>query len=71
MTLCDAAGIPVIEDAAHSLGTLWHGRTIGTIGKVGCFSFQSYKMVNAGEGGIMVTDDPEIAARAVIMFGRL
>ena len=69
MALCDAKGIPVIEDAAHSLGTEWHGRKIGTIGKVGCFSFQSYKMVNAGEGGIMVTDDPEIAARAIIMSG--
>jgi perosamine synthetase len=69
MALCDAAGIPVVEDAAHSLGTVWGGRNIGTIGKVGCFSFQSYKMVNAGEGGIMVTDDPEIAARAVIMSG--
>jgi perosamine synthetase len=69
MELCDARGIPVIEDAAHSLGTLWNGRTIGTIGKVGCFSFQSYKLVNAGEGGILVTDDPELAARAVIMSG--
>jgi len=69
MALCDARGIPVIEDAAHSLGTTWNGRKIGTIGKVGCFSFQSYKLVNAGEGGIMVTDDPEVAARAVIMSG--
>jgi dTDP-4-amino-4,6-dideoxygalactose transaminase len=69
MELADAAGIPVIEDAAHSLGTVWGGRNIGTIGKVGCFSFQSYKLVNAGEGGILVTDDPEIAARAVIMSG--
>ncbi len=69
MALCDAAGIPVIEDAAHSLGTVWDRRNIGTIGKVGCFSFQSYKMVNAGEGGIMITDDPEIAARAIIMSG--
>ncbi|MBN2631100.1 MAG: aminotransferase class I/II-fold pyridoxal phosphate-dependent enzyme [Rhodobacteraceae bacterium] len=69
MALADAAGIPVIEDAAHSLGTVWDGRNIGTIGKIGCFSFQSYKLVNAGEGGIMVTDDPEIAARAVIMSG--
>lgn len=69
MALCDAKGIPVIEDAAHSLGTLWNGRNIGTIGKVGCFSFQSYKLVNAGEGGILVTDDPEIAARCVIMSG--
>jgi dTDP-4-amino-4,6-dideoxygalactose transaminase len=69
MALCDARGIPVIEDAAHSLGTTWSGKNIGTIGKVGCFSFQSYKLVNAGEGGIMVTDDPEIAARAIIMSG--
>lgn len=69
MALCDEAGVPVIEDAAHSLGTVWGGRNIGTIGRVGCFSFQSYKLVNAGEGGIMVTDDPEIAARAIIMSG--
>jgi dTDP-4-amino-4,6-dideoxygalactose transaminase len=69
MEMADAAGIPVIEDAAHSLGTVWGGRNIGTIGKVGCFSFQSYKLLNAGEGGILVTDDPEIAARAVIMSG--
>lgn len=69
MALCDARGIPVVEDAAHSLGTTWNGRNIGTIGKVGCFSFQSYKLVNAGEGGIMVTDDPELAARAIIMSG--
>ena len=69
MALCDARQIPVIEDAAHSLGTTWHGRNIGTIGKIGCFSFQSYKMVNAGEGGILITDDPELAARCVIMSG--
>ena len=69
MQLCDAAGVPVIEDAAHSLGTVWGGRNIGTIGRVGCFSFQSYKLVNAGEGGIMITDDPEVAARAIIMSG--
>lgn len=69
MALCDAAGIPVIEDAAHSLGTEWHGRKIGTIGKIGCFSFQSYKLVNAGEGGILVTDDPDLFARCVIMSG--
>ena len=69
MALCDAAGVPVIEDAAHSLGTLWNGRKIGTIGKIGCFSFQSYKMINAGEGGILVTDDADLVARAIIMSG--
>ena len=69
MALCDARGLPVIEDAAHSLGTLWRGRRIGTIGRVGCFSFQSYKLVNAGEGGILVTDDADLVARAVILSG--
>ncbi|GKY89410.1 DegT/DnrJ/EryC1/StrS family aminotransferase [Sinisalibacter aestuarii] len=69
MALCNARGIPVIEDAAHSLGTLWHGQKIGTIGKIGAFSFQSYKMLNAGEGGILVSDDADVIARAVIMSG--
>lgn len=69
MTEADARGLPVIEDAAHSLGTTWGGRNIGTIGRVGCFSFQSYKLVNAGEGGILVTDDADLIARAVIMSG--
>ena len=69
MALCDARNVPVVEDAAHSLGTLWNGRKIGTIGRVGCFSFQSYKLVNAGEGGIMITDDADLVARAVIMSG--
>ncbi|PVA11291.1 aminotransferase [Pelagivirga sediminicola] len=69
MALCDARGVPVIEDAAHSLGTTWHGRNIGTIGRLGCFSFQSYKLLNAGEGGIMITDDADLVARAVIMSG--
>ncbi|WP_270729506.1 DegT/DnrJ/EryC1/StrS family aminotransferase [Shimia sp. Alg240-R146] len=69
MKLCTARNIPVVEDAAHSLGTTWNGRNIGTIGNVGCFSFQSYKLVNSGEGGILVTDDADLVARAVIMSG--
>ncbi|WP_299656643.1 DegT/DnrJ/EryC1/StrS aminotransferase family protein [uncultured Tateyamaria sp.] len=69
MALCTAASIPVIEDAAHSLGTLWNDRKIGTMGTIGCFSFQSYKMINAGEGGIMITDDADLVARAIIMSG--
>lgn len=69
MALCNARNIPVIEDAAHSLGTTWHGKNIGTIGKVGCFSFQSYKLLNAGEGGILITDDADLVAQAVILSG--
>lgn len=64
-----AGDLPVIEDAAHSLGTTWRGRLIGTLGTLGCFSFQSYKMVNAGEGGMLVTDDPDLAARAAVLSG--
>lgn len=66
---CEDRDIPLIEDAAHSLGTTWHGQKIGTMGQVGCFSFQSYKLLNAGEGGILVTDDPEVITRAIIMSG--
>ena len=44
---CKQANIPLIEDAAHSLGTTWQGKNIGTLGDIGCFSFQSYKMLNA------------------------
>jgi len=62
-------GLDVIEDAAHSLGTTWNGQNIGTLGRVGCFSFQSYKLINAGEGGMLITDDEELFARAVIMSG--
>ena len=69
MAMCNARSIPVVEDAAHSLGTRWNGQKIGTMGKIGCFSFQSYKLVNAGEGGVMITDDAEIVARAIIMSG--
>jgi len=69
MQLCDDRRIPVIEDAAHSLGTLWSGRKIGTIGLTGCFSFQSFKLMNAGEGGMLITGDPDVIARAVIMSG--
>ncbi|MCK4713837.1 MAG: aminotransferase class I/II-fold pyridoxal phosphate-dependent enzyme, partial [Marinosulfonomonas sp.] len=69
MALCDARDIPVIEDAAHSLGTTWNGKNIGTIGKIGCFSFQSYKLINAGEGGILITDDEDLIAQTIIMSG--
>lgn len=69
MAMAAEHDLPLIEDAAHSLGTTWNGQNIGTLGRIGCFSFQSYKLLNAGEGGILVTDDPEVFARAVIMSG--
>ncbi len=62
-------GIPLIEDAAHALGATWRGRQAGTIGDIGCFSFQSHKLVNCGEGGMLVTRDANLIARAIIMSG--
>lgn len=53
-------GLKVVEDAAQAHGSAWRGRPVGTIGDVGVFSFQSSKPINAGEGGIMTTDDDEI-----------
>jgi len=51
------------------LGVLWNGKPVGTYGKVGCYSFQSYKIINAGEGGILVTNDDEVIVKAIYMSG--
>lgn len=69
MAICDGAGVTVIEDCAHTMGASWNGVASGTQGKVGCYSCQTYKHVNSGEGGLFVTDDAEVAARAVILSG--
>ncbi len=54
----------VIEDAAQAWGAEWKGRRVGAIGTAGCFSFQSSKNINAGEGGIIVTNDDLVAKMA-------
>lgn len=57
-------GLAVIEDAAQAHGARWGGRGVGAIGSIGAFSFQSSKNLNAGEGGIMLTNDDRLAAAA-------
>ncbi len=69
MAMCDAAGVTVIEDCAHTMGAAWNGVPSGRHGAVGCYSCQTYKHVNSGEGGFLVTDDPDIAARSIILSG--
>lgn len=69
MRICDAAGVIVIEDCAHTMGACWNGKRSGNFGKAACFSTQTYKHMNSGEGGLLTTDDPEIAARATILSG--
>jgi dTDP-4-amino-4,6-dideoxygalactose transaminase len=64
--VCEIAeryGLVVIEDAAHAPGATWRGRGCGTIGSLGCFSFFPTKNLPVGEGGMIVTDDDELAAR--------
>jgi dTDP-4-amino-4,6-dideoxygalactose transaminase len=62
--LCDAHGIALIEDVAHAPGATLHGRKAGTFGLAGAFSFFSNKVLLSGEGGLVATDDDEVAAYA-------
>jgi dTDP-4-amino-4,6-dideoxygalactose transaminase len=69
MDLCNAAGVRVIEDCAHTMGARFRGVPSGRHGLVGCYSMQTYKHVNSGEGGFLVTQDPVVAAKAVLLSG--
>ena len=69
LEICSAAGITVIEDCAHTMGAKWRGRWSGRDGIVGCYSTQTYKHLNSGEGGFLVTDDAAVMARAVVLSG--
>ncbi len=67
--LCSKYGVVLIEDCAHTMGASWNGKKSGTFGKIACFSTQTYKHLNSGEGGVLTTNDPEIIARAIIFSG--
>jgi dTDP-4-amino-4,6-dideoxygalactose transaminase len=67
--LCNKYNVVFLEDSAHSLGILWKGVQTGTLGLAGSYSAQSYKMIDGGEGGIMVTDDKEVAFKAMLYAG--
>ena len=58
-----ARGLVIVEDAAHAPGATYRGRPCGTLGDIGCFSFFSNKNLPVGEGGMLVTDDPELVER--------
>lgn len=65
-------GISLIEDAAQSFGSRYHGKYLGTFGAIGVFSFSMPKVITTGQGGALVTDDPELAERLrrIKDFGR-
>lgn len=69
MAICDAAGITVIEDCAHTMGAKWGDTWSGRHGVMGCYSCQTYKHVNSGEGGLLVSDDDTLMARAIMLSG--
>ncbi|MDP3317674.1 MAG: DegT/DnrJ/EryC1/StrS family aminotransferase, partial [Bosea sp. (in: a-proteobacteria)] len=69
MAACDELGLLLVEDCAHALCAAWDGRAIGTFGAAAAFSAQTYKHLNAGEGGFLVLDDDDCAARAILHSG--
>lgn len=57
-------GLKVVEDCAQSPGAMYKGKYAGTIGDIGCFSISGYKIIGAGEGGMILSNDPKIFHRA-------
>lgn len=67
LAVAERHGLPVVEDAAQAIGARWQGRGVGSIGRVGTFSFQASKNLNAGEGGAVITNDEQVAEMVYTM----
>jgi dTDP-4-amino-4,6-dideoxygalactose transaminase len=67
--LCCDLGVLIIEDCAHTMGAAWNGVASGRHGLIGCYSMQTYKHINAGEGGFLISDDAQVMARAILLSG--
>jgi 8-amino-3,8-dideoxy-alpha-D-manno-octulosonate transaminase len=60
-SICNAHNLLLIEDACQAIGGTYKGQALGTIGDLGCFSFDCVKTVTCGEGGVVITNDPKYA----------
>jgi dTDP-4-amino-4,6-dideoxygalactose transaminase len=69
MAVCRGLGVTVVEDCAHTMGASWNGVPSGRHGTVGCYSTQTYKHMNSGEGGLIVSDDAGLMAKAILLSG--
>lgn len=69
MEICQRHNLCLIEDCAHTMGASWNGRKSGTFGDVACFSAQTYKHINSGEGGLLTTRHDDVMARAIMHSG--
>lgn len=69
MAISTDHGVRVIEDCAHTMGARWNGTRSGNFGLAGCFSTQTYKHLNSGEGGLLTSDDADFMARAILLSG--
>jgi len=69
LAICDAAGVRVVEDCAHTMGAAWNGLPSGRHGVMAAYSTQTYKHMNSGEGGFVTSDDPALMARAIMLSG--
>lgn len=69
MEICQQYDLKLIEDCAHTMGAKWDGKMSGSFGDVACFSTQTYKHINSGEGGLLVTPDSNVIAKAIILSG--
>ncbi len=67
VAICERFCIPVVEDAAESVGSMYKGKSLGTFGAIGVFSFNGNKIITAGGGGALVTNDDRIAERALYL----
>jgi len=70
MRLCQARGIPVIEDCAQAFGARHAGQLVGTFGDIGCFSLQQGKHITTGEGGLVVTNNADYARRTFLFINK-